>query len=85
MDDKSQDLQLAEEIEAKLDEEGMQRLAECKTDEEALAVLSEAGVELTDEMLDQVAGGSLIGLVVRLPKEKRFRPRGPMRFDKVNS
>ena len=41
-----------------LSEEVKQKLAECKTQEEAKKVLTEAGIEpLDDELLDNVAGG----------------------------
>jgi hypothetical protein len=78
MDDKSLEQQPAEEVATKLDEEGKKRLSECKTDEEVLAVLNEAGIDLTDDVLEQVAGGSLYGIAVRTPKDKRWRPKGPI-------
>ena len=47
-----------EELINNLSEEVKQKLAECKTAEEAKKVLAEAGVEpLDDELLDEVAGG----------------------------
>ena len=36
-----------------------ERLADCATVEEAKAVLADAGVELTDELLEQISGGFL--------------------------
>ena len=47
-----------EEFYNSLSEEVKQKLAGCRTAEEAKKVLSEAGVEpLDDELLDEVAGG----------------------------
>ena len=41
-----------------ISEETKQKLAECKTKDEILKVLAEAGIEpLDDETLDSVAGG----------------------------
>ena len=49
--------QFANELKSKLGKEGMQRLSECKTQEEAMQAISDAGVELPDEMLEGIAGG----------------------------
>jgi hypothetical protein len=38
---------------------GMQRLSECKTKEEAMQVISDAGVEIPDEMMEGISGGEL--------------------------
>ena len=57
-----------EELMNKLSGEARQKLAACKTEEEAKKVLVEAGVEpLDDELLDAVAGGF---------GGRRRRPRG---------
>ena len=52
----SQD-QFANELKSKLGEEGMQRLSECKTKEEAMQVISDVGVEILDEMMEGISGG----------------------------
>jgi hypothetical protein len=57
MDDNNREQQLAEEITSSLGDEGLRRLAECDTEEEALAALADEGIELPDEALDQVIGG----------------------------
>jgi hypothetical protein len=49
--------QFANELKSKLGEEGMQRLSECKTKEEVMQAISDAGVELPDEMLEGISGG----------------------------
>ena len=47
-----------EELMNNLSEEAKQKLAACKTAEEAKKVLADAGVEpLDDELLDEVSGG----------------------------
>ena len=43
----------------KLTEELKKQLEQAKTKEEALKIIEQAGIELTDEELDQVAGGDL--------------------------
>ena len=49
--------QFVNELKSKLGKEGMQRLSECKTKEEAMQTISDAGVELPDEMLEGISGG----------------------------
>ena len=51
--------QFANELKSKLGKEGMQRLSECKTKEEAMQVISDAGVEIPDEMMEGISGGEL--------------------------
>ena len=48
---------LLKSIFASLTEEQKKKAAACKTLEELTAVLTEAGVELSDELLDAVNGG----------------------------
>jgi len=49
--------QFANELKSKLGKEGMQRLSECKTKEETMQVISDAGVEIPDEMMEGISGG----------------------------
>ena len=44
-----------------LTKELKEKLENAKTEEEAKKILEEAGVELTDEEMDQVAGGLYFG------------------------
>ena len=51
-----------------LSDEVRQKLAACKTAEEAKKILAEAGVEpLNDELLDRVSGGYYMGWVQETP------------------
>ena len=43
----------------KLTEDLKRQVEQAKTKEEALKIIEQAGIELTDEELDQVAGGGL--------------------------
>ena len=43
-----------------LTDELKEKLAACADAEEAKAVCAEAGVELTDEVLEQIAGGRML-------------------------
>lgn len=49
---------MKEELLKGLSEEQIAKLKECKSQEELLAVAKEEGVELTDEQLDAVSGGT---------------------------
>ena len=48
-----------EDKEIKRSKELKKQVEQAKTKEEALKIIEQAGIELTDEELDQVAGGGL--------------------------
>ena len=48
------------DIKAKLNKDEMEKLVQCKSADEAMGMLGEAGIELPDEMLEGVAGGRWI-------------------------
>ena len=50
---------LAEEIEAKMSPEDIERLQSCTDDKQAMEMLEEADVEIPIDMLDDVAGGDV--------------------------
>lgn len=50
---------LKSELEGKLDQDTINRLNEAKSSKEALSILEEASIELSDDVLSAVAGGDL--------------------------
>ena len=45
--------------------EQLKKLSECQSTDEAMAYIREEGIELTDEQLESIAGGSRILDVIR--------------------
>lgn len=52
-----------DELRKELGEDGIKRLAECKDDKERMALLEGHGIELSDEDLEQIAGGGVFDLL----------------------
>lgn len=52
---------MKEELLRGLTEEQIQKVRACKNNEELLAIAKEEGIELTDEQLEAVSGGSCAG------------------------
>ena len=50
---------LKSELEGKLDKDTINKLNEAKTSHEALSILEDASIELSDDVLSAVAGGDL--------------------------
>ena len=50
---------LLSSIQANLDKDEMKKLMQCQSVEEVTSMLTDAGVELPDEVLDGVAGGGM--------------------------
>lgn len=61
--------QLIDEIRKQLGEDALEKLAACKTDEGRLRLLRDSGIELSDEMLEGIAGGGLFSALRGLAQE----------------
>lgn len=59
---------MKEELLKGLNEEQINKLKACKTQEERLALAKEEGVELTDEQLEAVSGGACNSAGIPCPK-----------------
>lgn len=61
--------QIVDDLRKQMGEDGIEQLMACKSDEEKMRLLSEHGVELSDELLEGVAGGGFFDLLKQLARE----------------
>jgi transposase-like protein len=59
---------MREELLKGLTEEQKNKVKECKSSEEILALAKAEGVTLTDEQLEAVSGGACIECIIKCPK-----------------
>ena len=59
---------MKEELLKGLTEEQVARIKSCKNSDEVLSLVKKEGIELTDEQLEAVSGGSCEGDVTNTPK-----------------
>ena len=59
---------MREELLKGLTEEQKNKVKECKSSEEILALAKSEGVTLTDEQLEAVSGGACIECIIKCPK-----------------
>lgn len=61
--------QIVDDLRKQMGEDGIEQLMACQSDEEKMRLLSEHGVELSDELLEEVAGGGFFDLLKQLARE----------------
>ncbi len=61
--------QIVDDLRKQMGEDGIEQLMACQSDEEKMRLLSEHGVELSDELLEEVAGGDFFDFLKQLARE----------------